>query len=124
MESLTKTFRVPILVDESVAEKLAGGASAKCRLRRLARLQPFGMTRNLLIHEVMPKHEAGGMSERDQADYEAALDHFLEGRWAQAQQLLGLLPNDGPSQYLLRYIQEQGGQPPSTWKGIIIASAK
>ena len=108
----------------SIAAKLGGAASTKFRIRRLARLQPFGMTRDILLHEVMPRHEAGGMSERDQADYEAALDHFLEGRWAQAQQLLAQLPHDGPSQYLLRTIHEQGMQPPAGWKGIIVAAAK
>jgi adenylate cyclase len=124
LESLTKTLRVPILADDSIAEKLGGAATSKCRLRRLARLQPYGMTREVFLHEVMPRHEAGGMSERDQADYEAALAQFLEGQWAQAHKLLALLPCDGPSQFLLRHMQENGGQPPPGWKGVIVATAK
>lgn len=121
LESLTKTFRVPILVDEPTARHLP---ATKFRLRRLARLQPYGMTRECFLHELMPRYEAGCMSERDQADYEAALGHFLEGRWSDAQKLLEMLRNDGPSQYLLRHIAEQGGRAPKDWKGTIVAAAK
>lgn len=121
LESLTKTFGVPILVDEATAQQLP---SAKIRLRRLARIQPYGMTRNVLLHELMPRYEPGCLSDRDQADYEAALDHFQEGRWHDAQKLLEMLRGDGPSQYLLRHITERGGRPPGDWKGIIVAAAK
>jgi adenylate cyclase len=121
LESLTKTFGVPILVDESVAQQLP---AERFRLRRLARLQPYGMSRNIVLHELTPRHEPGGMSERDQADYEAALAHFLDGRWQQAQKLLELLPGDGPSQYLLRHITERGPRPPANWDGVIVAAAK
>jgi hypothetical protein len=72
----------------------------------------------------LPRYEAGCMSERDQADYEAALDHFVEGRWSDAQKLLEMLRNDGPSQYLLRHIAEQGGRAPKDWNGTIVAAAK
>jgi adenylate cyclase len=121
LESLTKTFGVPILVDEATAQQLP---SAKIRLRRLARIQPYGMTRTVLLHELMPRYEPGCLSDRDQADYEAALDHFQEGRWQDAKKLLEMLRGDGPSQYLLRHIAEQGGRPPSNWKGVIVAAAK
>jgi adenylate cyclase len=121
LESLTKVFGVPILVDEATAQQLP---STKIRVRRLARLQPYGMTREVFLHELMPRYEAGCLSDRDQADYEAALDHFQEGRWNEAQKLLEMLRGDGPSQYLLRHIGEHGGRAPADWKGVIVAAAK
>ena len=55
------------------------------RQRRLAPLRPYGMTRTCVLHELMPRLASEGMSEADKGDYEAALDHFVEGRWSQAQ---------------------------------------
>ena len=124
LESLTKTFRVPILMDEAVATHLAD-QSTKFRLRRLARVQPYGMARQLMLHELMPpRHEPGTMPEGDQRDYEAALDHFLEGRWRDARALLENLPYDGPSQTLLEYVLGQGGQPPADWDGLLVMQSK
>ncbi len=121
LESLTKTFGVPILADEATATALP---ASTFRVRRLVRLRPYGMTRESTLYELMPRFEPGGMSERDLADYAAALEHFTEGRWSDAEALLERLPNDGPSRFLLRHIHDHGGQPPADWHGTIVAAAK
>jgi adenylate cyclase len=121
LESLTKVYRVPILTDEGVAGLVP---KDKFRLRRVARVQPYGMKRVVLLHELLPRLEPGGLSDRDLGDYEAALDHFIEGRWDEARALLEPLRNDGPSQALFRYMQEQGGRPPAGWNGVIVLAGK
>jgi adenylate cyclase len=112
-------------VDDNVAQRLAGEPPGKMRLRRLARLQPYGMSKPLTLSELMPpRHEPGAMSERDRRDYEAALDNFMSGRWDDSQQLLSLLPGDGPSQVLRETIKGLNGTPPPSWDGVIVMKSK
>lgn len=124
LESMTKFFKVPILVDENAAEQLAGPRTwARCR--RLARLQPYGMSRILLVNELLPPAvEPHTMTERDRRDYEAALDAFLAGRWQDAQELLDRLPLDGPSEVLQAFMGKHQHAPPAGWKGTIVLEAK
>jgi hypothetical protein len=82
------------------------------------------MTRVVLVHELLPRLEPGGPSDRDLGDYEAALHHFLEGRWNDARGLLEPLRHDGPSQALIGHIREHGGRAPDGWNGVIVAATK
>lgn len=126
LESMTKLFNVPILLDERSAQRLAAaGNSHWARCRRLARVQPFGMRHSLMINELMPPAvESGVMSERDRRDYEAALDLFLSGRWQDAQRLLDRLPADGPSRVLRNFLGRHDGRPPEKWTGVMEMECK
>jgi adenylate cyclase len=125
LESLTKLFQVPILVDEATAQALAGPDSLWWRCRRVARVQPYGMTTRLMVSELLPPvQEPGAMPEQDRRDYEASLDAFLAGRWADALELLRPLRQDGPARLLREFMQRRQNTPPAGWDGTIVLEAK
>jgi adenylate cyclase len=125
LESLTKLFQVPVLVDERAAQALAGSDSLWWRCRRVARVQPYGMKTVLTVSELLPPvQEPGAMPEQDRKDYEAALDAFLAGRWADASALLRPLRQDGPACFLRDFMQRRQNAPPPGWDGTIVLEAK
>jgi hypothetical protein len=56
-------------------------------------------------------------------DYAAALQLFNNGSWPDAQKLLARWSKDGPSKFLLSYIEEHGS-PPEPWDGVIRLASK
>ncbi|MBV9123937.1 MAG: adenylate/guanylate cyclase domain-containing protein [Planctomycetes bacterium] len=127
LEGLTKVFRVPILMDEPLAARLADPRHGHwVRCRRLARVQPYGMRTTLLVSELLPPAvEPGGtMSEAHRRDYEAALDAFEAGHWSDARDLLRRLPHDGPAELLQQFMERHQQQPPSGWNGLLVMDTK
>jgi adenylate cyclase len=126
LESMTKQFQVPILLDERCATKLGDGVNSHwCRCRRLARVQPVGMLTVLTVSELLPPAvEPGTLPERDRLNYEAAFDAFLGGRWNDALALLRRLPQDGPGERLKAFMERKGNMPPARWNGVIILDSK
>jgi adenylate cyclase len=126
LESMTKQFQVPILLDERSAKKLSTGVNSHwCRCRRLARVQPLGMLTVLTVSELLPPAvEPGTLPERDRLNYEAALDAFLAGGWKDALALLRRLPQDGPGERLKAFMERQGNTPPAKWNGVIVMDSK
>jgi adenylate cyclase len=125
LESMTRYFGVPILVDEVVAEGLSAMDASRMRVRRIARVQPFGMERTTMVHELLPAgHEEGTLPDTAQADYEAALENFLTGRWHLTRTLIeNWIATDPPSQMLLNYINTHD-LPPRPWSGIMVMDKK
>jgi adenylate cyclase len=125
LESMTKYFGVPILIDENVAEGLSAIDPSRMRMRRLARVQPFGMSRTTMIHELLPPgHDADTLPDSAQADYDAALENFLSGRWSVTRALIeNWAATDPPSQLLLEYISTHD-VPPRPWSGIMVMDKK
>jgi adenylate cyclase len=126
LESMTKHFRVPILVDEATAAAFEPGRTSHwARRRRLAKVQPYGMTQTVTVSELLPAAvEPGSLAERDRRDYEAALDAFLAGRWQDAADLLRRLPHDGACDVLQGFMNKHGGKPPAGWDGVIAMEGK
>jgi adenylate cyclase len=126
LESLTKYFRAPILLDDATAaalEQARTGHWARCR--RLARVQPYGMTRTVMVSELLPAAvEPGSLAERDRRDYEAALDAFLAGRWQDTRDLLKRLPADGARDVLQAFMDRHAGKPPDGWDGVMVLDSK
>jgi adenylate cyclase len=124
LESLTKTVGSPILLDENAARKLAGQPKTKLRLRRVARVMPYGIPQALMVSELLPPaHEPGALLDRDMLDYEAALDNFMAGRWDFALGLLERLPHDKPGQFLREHILAHK-KPGAGWNGAIVMDRK
>jgi adenylate cyclase len=121
LESLTKHFRAPILLDDGVAAALnLSHGSHWARCRRLAKVQPYGMTQTVFVNELLPPAvEPGTLAERDRRDYEAALDAFLQGKWQDADGLLRRLPHDGARDVLQAFMDKHGNSPPAEWNGVI-----
>jgi adenylate cyclase len=126
LESMTKQFQVPILLDERCAKRLSAGVNSHwCRCRRLARVQPLGMLTVLTVSELLPPAvELGTLPERDRLNYEAALDAFLTGRWQDVPALLRRLPRDGPGERLQSFLERHGNTPPAEWDGVIVLESK
>ncbi len=125
LESMTKIFRVPILIDEAVAQHLNAGQNTHwVRCRRLARVQPFGMQKTVPISELLPPTvEPGALTESHRLDYEAALDAFEAGRWPDASNLLKHLPSVAGA-FLKDFMERHGNTPPADWTGVVTMETK
>jgi adenylate cyclase len=126
LESMTKLFKTPILIDGPTADALRkspGFRAGKCR--RVAKVKPYGMGKPVELHELVPRApEFQKISDQNIRDYEAALNAFEEGRWPEADRLLGRMPKDGCSQHLKNFMERSGNQPPPNWDGVIVLDAK
>jgi adenylate cyclase len=125
LESMTKTFRVPILVDEAVADHVrASKAAGWGRVRRVARVRPAGMEAAVQVNELLPPVGPDSLPEPKRLDFESAFDAFQTKRWQDARNLLRFLTNDGPSEFLLDFLQHHPDGPPDGWDGIITVEKK
>jgi len=126
LESMTRHLKVPILLDESSAQRLtAGGKVHWCRSRPVARVQPFGMSTILTVSELLPPAvEAGAISENDRRNYEAAYHFFAAGKWPNARGLLQRLTHDGPSEFLKEFMDRYPNGRPEGWNGVISMDSK
>jgi adenylate cyclase len=126
LESLTKHFDVRILLDEQAAKHLQMNRDVTwARCRRLARVQPYGMSQVNLLSELLPSAvEPNAMPEPQRRDYEAALDAFMDGRWTDARRLLQRLPHDRAASVLLRHLDSYPDGPPPAWNGVIVMESK
>jgi adenylate cyclase len=126
LESMTKYFHLPILLDDAAAAALEQARTSHwARCRRLAKVQPYGMTQTVTVSELLPAAvEPGSLAERDRRDYEAACEAFLAGRWQDARDLLRRLPDDGAREVLQAFMDRHGGTPPAGWDGVIALETK
>jgi adenylate cyclase len=128
LESLTRRFRVSTLLDDAVAQRLTGGGGTGwSRCRRIARLQPYGMSEKVHVSELLPpavEQAQGNLGEPHRLSYEAALDAFIAGRWNDVPRHLRFLGNDGAAEFLLNYVKQHPEGPPADWDGIIKMESK
>jgi adenylate cyclase len=125
LESLTKLFKVNILIDDATAALLARKPELPWfRCRRVARVVPYGMTEVVEISELLPPAAPGTLSEGDRRRYETALDAFIAGQWPVANELLEPLHRDGPSEVLRKFMEEHQHEPPSGWNGAMAMRSK
>ena len=127
LESMTKDLRVPILLDDVTSDQIRAeiGSIPWARIRRIAKIRPYGMATDVMISELLPPvSEPGVLSEQNRRDYEAALEAFIVGNWSSSWDLLSRLHRDGPSEFLLKYMEASHGAPPSDWDGVIAMDHK
>lgn len=127
LEGLTKTLRVPILIDEPTADFVRQNMSPNDgRCRKLARLIPYGMTTPITVFELLPPAGPNHpITDANLAEYEAAVDAFIEGRWQDALDHLDRLPvGDRAKDFLMIYIAQNDYEPPAGWDGVITMSNK
>ncbi len=127
LEGMTKQLQAPILVDEPTALWLREHASPDVlRVRRVARVLPFGMTTPLMVSELLPPEGPHSILTAEHlAAYEEALDYFLDGQWTDAFRLLHRVPaEDQVKDFLTVTIAQHRRVAPAEWQGVIELAAK
>jgi adenylate cyclase len=127
LEGQSRTLRVPIVIDESLATAVrAQLPPGEARLRRLARILPLGLDTPTLVHELLPGEGPDCPLTTDHLQaYDQAVDQFLAGDWERAWATLRALPAEDEAQdFLTLQITQHNRQPPADWNGIIRMTAK
>jgi adenylate cyclase len=127
LEGMTKILHAPILLDEATAAAAHQQLPTQlARLRRVAKVKPYGMDTPLTVTELLPPAaEYPELSDADIATYESALDAFNEGRWPEAFALLNRVPpEDQVKDFLTVYIAQHRRQAPDGWDGVVPLSSK
>lgn len=127
LEGMTKQLQAPILIDEATAEWLRRNVPrSELRVRRVAKVRPYGMQTPLMVSELLPPCAVDRVLDDAHVDaYESALDHFLDGCWADAFRLLHQVPaEDQVKDFLTVYIAQHRRTPPPDWSGVIELPAK
>ncbi|GIW98726.1 MAG: adenylate cyclase [Pirellulaceae bacterium] len=127
LESMTKQLQASVLVDEITAEWVRSHIPrSELRVRRVARVLPYGMHRPLVVSELLPPEgESSILSDAHIDAYEQALEHFLAGRWNEAFRLLHDVPaDDQVKDFLTVYIAQHRRVPPPGWNGVIELPSK
>jgi adenylate cyclase len=128
LESMTRRFRVGILVDQRT-HALIRGADAELRLprvRRLAVVQPQGMKHAIGVSQLLPAESHRDVpGDQEVAIYEQALDRFTDGDWDAAHRILKPLPFEDPGRdFLITFINRHGRRAPQNWPGFIALDQK
>ena len=127
LETMTRQLPASILIDSPTADALrAALAPDICRIRRLARVRPVGLSAPIDVYEILPPaSECPELADGALAHYEAALTFFQSGDWRQAKQLLRRLPRvDRAKDLLLGFIADHNNAPPPNWDGAIHLTSK
>jgi adenylate cyclase len=127
LEGMTKTFRAEILLDEETARVVRESVPRElARVRRVARVRPFGMDSAVEISELLaPLTKLPQITDEAIAEYEKALDAFQAGRWSESFDLLHSVPAiDRVKDFLTVYIAQHNRTPPRDWDGVITLASK
>jgi adenylate cyclase len=127
LESLTRQLRADVLIDESTADWIRNNVSSDvARLRRVARVRPFGITQAQDIYELLPPYDQdSSLSDDDIAVYESAVTALIDGRWDEAFAALHQVPAvDRVKDFLTVYIAQHNRTPPPNWDGVIAMERK
>ena len=120
LESMTRTFRTPILIDKTTADRVTRRIPAsEAHVRLLAWVRPYGMQSDLPVYELRcgvshPQHGAADDC------YQQALQAFRRGNWPEAQRmLLDRQGHDPAAEFLLSFMSERADIAPTDWNGVI-----
>lgn len=125
LESMTKTLRASILLDE-VSASILRDTSPQFRLRRVARVRPYGLDLPLMVTELLPpQQEDSVLTDEHIAAYEAALEALHEKQWPRAFELLHQVPaRDRVKDFLTVFIAQHNRTAPRDWDGVIPIAEK
>jgi adenylate cyclase len=127
LESMTRLLHASILIDPPTAAIIqASVPPSVCRVRRLARVKPVGLSAPIEVSELLPPAaECPSLPDEALVAYEAALKAF-EGRdWGRAlRHLHAVPPDDLAKDFLTLYIAQHGRTPPPNWDGAIALEGK
>ena len=127
LESMTRQLRVPIVLDEATARIVRSRLSpAHGRLRRLAKLLPYGMETPVEVSELLPPvQDYPELTDAHIENYERGIDHFIAGEWDQAYHFLHSIPStDRAQDFLMHQIVLHNRTAPPNWDGIVRLPSK
>lgn len=125
LEGMTKQLHASILIDEATAAALRASKNSTARVRRVAKVLPNGMSKPLVVSELLPPSSQHPLSDAGIQAYENALDAFLQGDWDGAFSLLHNVPSiDRVKDFLTVYIAQHGRRAPLNWNGVITLQSK
>mgnify|MGYP002623344780 CR=1 FL=1 len=126
LEGMTKLLQAPILLDEATADWVRANMPAdQARVRRVARVRPYGMDVELEVSELLPPNDGEQLTDEQIADYESALDAFIDGDWSLAwERLHKVPPADQVKDVLTEVIVRHKRNAPADWKGVIALDRK
>lgn len=122
LEGLTRQLRVPIVFDEPLAAIAREGLSPReGRVRTLARVLPYGLETPVLASELLPgEAEQPEFTAQHLADYDTAVQRFMEGEWEEAYRLLRAMPSSDRAQDVLALqIARHNRVAPPDWNGVL-----
>lgn len=127
LETMTKQLHAPILLDETTALHIREEVdSSVARIRKVARVKPFGLTNPLIVSELLPPvSEYPQLTDEHIAAYEESLENLLAGDWERAFKLLHQVPaDDHVKDFLTVFIAQHNRVCPPNWEGVIPLMAK
>lgn len=122
LEGMTKQLQASVLIDETTAAWIReNSGKTPLRVRRVARVLPYGMKTPLTVSELLPPEGPDCLlTDAHLQYYEQALDHFMAGNWNDAFRLLHLVPAEDQVKDFLTFIIAQNRRvAPANWNGII-----
>jgi adenylate cyclase len=127
LEGMTKVTRAPILLDEETAQSIRSLVPPTvARVRKLARVRPYGMESSLWISELLPPAaEYPLLSDAHVAVFEQAVEAMFAGNWHAAFELLHRVPaDDRVKDFLTVYMAKHDRTPPAAWDRLIVMDQK
>ncbi len=122
LESLTRQLHVPIIIDQATANRVSCTLDAgEARVRRLARLLPYGLETPHNVSELLPPlSHWPELTDEHIARFEEGVDHFINGDWDQAYRCLHSMPaSDRAQDFLTMLITQHNRVAPADWDGIV-----
>lgn len=127
LESMTKQLRVPIVLDEATAKIVQPRLPIEeGRLRKLARVLPYGMETAVDVSELLPPlSDSPELTDAHIESYREGVDHFIKGEWDEAYRCLHTMPpSDRAGDFLTQQIVLHNRTAPANWDGIIRMPSK
>lgn len=124
LEGLNRLVNSSLLIDRATMEQVSSDRTELgFQIRGLGRFQPYGMSLVSEVFQVLS--EPGQLTSEELDRFVDALTLFQAGNWLAAGKILQPLPRgDSGRQFLLEFMQQTDGHPPSDWNGVVQLKSK
>jgi adenylate cyclase len=127
LEGMTKFVHAPILLDETTAARVRQTlTTGVARVRRLARVRPYGMNTALEISELLaPMSERPTLTDEHLVYFDQGVTAMIAGQWNETFELLHRVPpEDRAKDFLTGFMLRHNRTPPEKWDGVIALDQK
>jgi adenylate cyclase len=127
LEGMTKQLQASILIDEMTAHWIRQNVDPDTlRVRRVARVLPYGMETPLMISQLLPPEGPECILSNSHIEsYELALESFSAGDWQSAFRLLHQVPaEDQVKDFITFLIAQHHRIAPPHWDGVVRLPSK